>query len=205
MKALAILLGLATAALAGEYAVLGNGFRLYADRHEADGASIRLYSKGGMTEFPAFQIAGFEMEEQIAPPPAPPAASLLTPQELVTVAAKKHGLPPAFVDSVVDAESGYRVDAVSSKGAIGLMQLMPATAQAYGADPSVPQQNVEAGTQYLRELLLRYKDDENQVSRAVAAYNAGPGAVDRYRGVPPYRETQTHVLRVIQKYEQAQK
>ncbi len=100
--------------------------------------------------------------------------------------------------SVVAVESGYRSDARSRKGAIGLMQLMPATARAYGADPADPKQNVEAGTRYLRDLLVKY---DGRVSHALAAYNAGPGAVDRYHGVPPYRETLDYIARVIRKYE----
>jgi soluble lytic murein transglycosylase-like protein len=101
---------------------------------------------------------------------------------------------------VVAAESGFRTNALSNKGAIGLMQLMPATAREYGANPQDPKQNVEAGTRYLRDLLWKYRNDDHQVSRALAAYNAGPGAVDRYHGIPPYRETLAYVERVLRKY-----
>jgi soluble lytic murein transglycosylase-like protein len=80
------------------------------------------------------------------------------------------------------------------------MQLMPGTARDLGADPNVPEQNVDAGTKYLRDLLIKYEDKDDQVARAVAAYNAGPGAVDKYRGVPPYTETQTYVRRVLRDY-----
>jgi hypothetical protein len=192
---------LAVTCLAGEYAVLSTGFRIHADRHETDGSVVRLYVNGGMMQLPAARIAGFEAEEQIpqTPTPAPLAATSPTPEELVTAAAERNGLPPALVHSVVAAESGYRTNAVSRKGAVGLMQLMPATAREYGADPADPRQNVEAGTQYLRDLLLRY---DGRVSRALAAYNAGPGVIDRYRGVPPYRETRAYVARVIRKYDQ---
>jgi soluble lytic murein transglycosylase-like protein len=99
---------------------------------------------------------------------------------------------------VVAAESAYRPDAVSPKGAIGLMQLMPGTAAQYGADPMDPAQNVEAGTAYLRDLLLKYNGD---VAAALAAYNAGPGAVDRYHGVPPYAETRSYVGKVIRNWQ----
>lgn len=194
--------GLASSCLAGEYAVLSNGFRVYADRHEIDGSTVRLHANGGITEVPASQITVFETEEDV-PKPASPEASPerpTSPKELITHAAKRHGLPPEFVHSVVAAESAYRPDAVSRKGAIGLMQLMPGTAHEYGADPKDPKQNVEAGTKYLRDLLVKY---DGRVSRALAAYNAGPGAVDRYRGVPPYRETQAYVARVIRQYEKA--
>jgi soluble lytic murein transglycosylase-like protein len=117
----------------------------------------------------------------------------------------KHGVPAAFVKSIVAVESNFNPDAVSPKGAVGLMQLMPATAQEYGADPTVPEQNVDAGTQYLKSLLKRYSRYRNGLSRAIAAYNAGPAIVDRYRGVPPYRETRGYVARVLVYLRQYQK
>ena len=80
------------------------------------------------------------------------------------------------------------------------MQLMPGTARELGVDPNVPEQNVEAGTRYLRDLLIKYEGKDDQVARAVAAYNAGPGAVDKYKGVPPYMETQAYVRRVLLDY-----
>jgi soluble lytic murein transglycosylase-like protein len=108
------------------------------------------------------------------------------------------------VRSVAKAESGYHVDAVSPKGAIGLMQLIPGTAAALNADPHDPAQNVEAGARYLRDLLLKYENDPHQVSKALAAYNAGPGAVDKYKGIPPYRETIDYVNRVVKDYAKQQ-
>jgi soluble lytic murein transglycosylase-like protein len=116
---------------------------------------------------------------------------------IIRTAAVKHKVPAAFVKSIVAAESNFDPNALSPKGAIGLMQLMPATAQEYGADPAIPEQNVDAGTQYLGWLLKRYGKHRNGLSRAIAAYNAGPGAVDRYRGIPPYRETRSYVARVL--------
>jgi soluble lytic murein transglycosylase-like protein len=184
--------------------VLSTGFRIHADRHEAEGAIVRLYANGGMTEMPAQQIAGFESDGE-APKPSTSSPKVTPavpgPKELVTAAALRNGLPPEFVHSVVSTESAYRTNAVSRKGAIGLMQLMPATASEYGADPTDPRQNVEAGTRYLRDLLLKYQNSDHQVSRALAAYNAGPGAVDRHHGVPPYRETLAYVGRVLRRYE----
>jgi soluble lytic murein transglycosylase-like protein len=152
---------------------------------------------------PASNVTGFEVDEPPAlapalvpealpPPPvvAPPARS---PVELADDAADKYGLPRLLVRSVMAAESGFQLDAVSPKGAIGLMQLMPATAQDLGVDPHDPAQNVDAGVRYLRDLLNRY---DGGLWRALAAYNAGPGAVDKYHWVPPYQETINYVSRI---------
>ncbi len=204
MKALILTLALTVSSFGGEFAVLSTGYRLHADHHDLDGSQVRLYQKdGGFTELEASLVTGYETE---AEPPAPPvaptpvaktAAPILSPHELVEAAAKRNGLPAGFVHSVVKAESGYNVAALSPKGAIGLMQLMPGTAQAHNADPHDPAQNVEAGAAYLRELLIKYDGDAR---RALAAYNAGPGAVDKYNGVPPYSETQTYIERVLKNY-----
>jgi soluble lytic murein transglycosylase-like protein len=198
---------------AGEYVVLGSGLRLHADRHEAEGGTVRIYSAGGVVEMAETAIAGYEQEEVVAtaipaPPPviAPVAApKQQTPQDLAAQAAKKYLLPDSFVRSVMKAESGFQPNAVSPKGAIGLMQLMPDTARELGVDPRDPNQNVDAGAQYLRALLARYESDPNQVLLALAAYNAGPGAVDRYHGVPPYRETREYILRVLKNWDQSAK
>jgi len=206
-KLLCALAALAGSCFAGEYAILSTGFRIHADRHETDGAVVRLYANGGVTEVPAANITRFEAEEAMTPPAAKEAQTAEpahSPEELVNAAATRNGLPPGLVHSLVAAESAYRVDAVSRRGAIGLMQLMPDTARAYGADPTDPKQNVAAGAQYLRDLLLKYQYDDHQVSRALAAYNAGPGAVDRYHGVPPYRETRAYIERVLRRYEKTQ-
>jgi soluble lytic murein transglycosylase-like protein len=116
---------------------------------------------------------------------------------IIHAAAAKHNISAAIVKSIVAAESNFDPHALSPTGAIGLMQLMPATAHEYGADPTVPEQNVDAGTQYLGRLLKRYARHRNGLSRAIAAYNAGPGVVDRCHGIPPYRETRTYVARVL--------
>jgi soluble lytic murein transglycosylase-like protein len=213
MKLLLSFLTVTLVAHAGEYVVLSSGFRLHADSHVIDGPVIRLHTSQGVIEMPATMVAAFELEEYAPPAPAPPqpppalieARQDLTPQELATRAAIHVGLPPAIVQSVAKAESGYRLDAVSPKGAVGLMQLMPATAAELNADPHDPAQNAEAGAKYLRDLLLKYEKDPHQVSKAVAAYNAGPGAVDKYHGIPPYRETIEYVNRVLKQYEEEQK
>jgi soluble lytic murein transglycosylase-like protein len=174
---------------------------------------IRLQTSQGAIEIPASLVVAFEQEEyapQPAPAPkspqsAPPASAVATPQELITRAAIQAGLPPEIVHSIARAESGYRIDALSPKGAIGLMQLMPQTAAELNADPYDPAQNAEAGARYLRDLLLKYESDPHQVSKAIAAYNAGPSAVDKYNGIPPYRETIDYVQRVLKEYQKQQK
>jgi hypothetical protein len=204
---------LATPVWAGEYVVLGNGFRLHADRHEVDGAIVRVFSGAGVTEMPASAITGYELEEIL--PPAPvvqtppvketpvPEPAAATPAEFAAQAAKKFQLPGSFVRSVMKAESGFQPNVVSPKGAIGLMQLLPATARELGVDPGDPQENANGGAQYLRDLLARYESDPNQVLLALAAYNAGPGAVERYHGVPPFRETREYILRVLKNWDSA--
>ena len=210
MKLFFWLVSFSVAAQAGEYVVLSNGFRIHADSHVIDGDVMRLQISQGAIEIPSNSVATIETEDYTPPPPpvapvpTPEMQRELTPQELITRAAIHNGLPPAIVRSVAKAESGYHADALSSKGAIGLMQLMPATAAALNADPHDPAQNVEAGARYLRDLLLKYENDPHQVSKALAAYNAGPGAVDKYKGVPPYRETIQYVNRVIKSYEAGQ-
>jgi soluble lytic murein transglycosylase-like protein len=125
----------------------------------------------------------------------------LSPSEirsLVNGASAETGVPQALVNAVLMAESAGDPSAVSSAGAQGLMQLMPGTAAGCGiADAFDPQENVHCGSSYLRSLLRRYHDN---VTLAVAAYNAGPGAVDRYHGVPPYAETRAYVTRVLSAY-----
>jgi soluble lytic murein transglycosylase-like protein len=192
-------------AFAGEYAVLSTGFRIHAERHEVDGPTTRLFTKEGMIEVPSTSVAEFEAEDFVAPiavaspeAPAPAPTKTLDPRTLIREAALRNSLPPAFVASVAKAESAMKQSAVSPKGAIGVMQLMPATATALAADPHDAGQNIDAGTRLLRELLLKYDGD---VVKALAAYNAGPGAVARYNGLPPYRETQVYVNRVIQDYQ----
>jgi soluble lytic murein transglycosylase-like protein len=147
----------------------------------------------------------FGFSAPAAPAIEPPLESSLRPNPkkpvdtdtMIRKAAKKHRVPVAFVKSIVAAESNFDCKAVSPKGAIGLMQLMPKTALEYGADPSIPEQNIDAGTRYLRVLMDRYGKHHNCLTRVIAAYNAGPGNVDRYRGVPPFRETRGYVVRVL--------
>ena len=193
-------LAAALPAFGGEFAVLSNGFRIHAERHEIAGSNVLLYTKDGLTEMPAATVASFETEEY-SPPPVPVAAPTPAPVKdataLVRDAACRTGLPPALVESVARVESNLRPDAVSPKGALGVMQLMPSTARALEADPHDTAQNIDAGARLLRELLIKY---DGNVVKALSAYNAGAGAVDRYHGMPPYAETRDYVDKVIRAY-----
>lgn len=118
---------------------------------------------------------------------------------LITKYADKNGLDEDFVKAVINQESGFNPNATSHCGAMGLMQLMPATAQGLGVvDAYNPEQNIEGGTKYLKGLMDRFGGDK---SLALAAYNAGPNAVKKYNGIPPYAETQNYVKKVLSKYD----
>lgn len=210
------LIGLCLLALpvwSAENITLKTGYTLAADRHEVTEGTVRIFSGDEITEMPASLIANVEQiqeqpKSEAVQPPAPPAAAAVeeptpvetTPIALALTAAHKYSLPDAFVAGVMRAESGFNPAAVSPKGAIGLMQLMPDTARDLGVDPKNPGENADAGTRYLRDLLARYEDQPNQVELALAAYNAGPAAVDKYHGVPPYRETHDYILRVLKSW-----
>lgn len=196
------LLILLTAALpltAGEYAVLRNGYRLRVERHESTESGTRLYLPGGgWVDVRDDDIARLEPEEAVAAPPAMVPVATLSLTDIVRQSGRRNGLDPDLIHSVIAAESAGNPRAVSPKGAAGLMQLMPLTARSLNvSDVFDPTQNVEAGAKYLRRLLDQYDHD---LSKALAAYNAGPAKVDAYRGLPPYRETQQYVKRVISSF-----
>jgi soluble lytic murein transglycosylase-like protein len=192
--------------LLADVAVLTTGARLPADRVERDGAKVILHSGAGRIEIDASLLADVEHipEPAAAPAPEPPAPPTQQApksiKELITEAADRHGLPPEIVHALVMTESAYNAKALSPKGAIGLMQLMPGTARALQADPHNVAENIDAGTRLLRDLLLKYQNEDRPVSKALAAYNAGPGAVAKYKGVPPYRETVNYVDKVLARY-----
>ncbi len=186
-----------------EIANLRNGFSIRAERHESVGDTTRLYTgappNAGYIDVPTAQIEGFE----VAPPDLQPAATVesrkaLDLKALVSDASDRSQVDADFIASVIRAESGNNPKAVSRKGAQGLMQLMPGTASKLGVKDSFdPAQNIDAGVRYLRELLVLY---DNDMVKALAAYNAGPQRVQQYKGVPPYRETHAYVARIITDY-----
>ena len=193
---LLVALGLAATCIhASDVAQLQNGFSIPHERSEAMGNVTRLYlaatSSSSYVDVPTAQIVTIEHEA-----PAPTSApSPVTVHDAVAAASGTSGIDSDLIDSVIKAESNFNPHAISRKGARGLMQLMPATAEQLGVkDAFDPQANVDAGSRYLRDLLLEYHRD---LAKALAAYNAGAGPVDRYHGVPPYRETYTYVSRVI--------
>ncbi len=118
----------------------------------------------------------------------------------IALAADSAALSPELVEAVVWRESDFRTDAVSRSGAVGEMQLMPGTARTLGVDPRRSDQNLKGGAAYLTAMMRRYDGD---LVRALAAYNAGPGAVDRYKGVPPFKETQAYVAAIMDRLSRA--
>jgi hypothetical protein len=199
-------------ALAAEHITLKNGFDLLCDHRELQGSHVRLFlskSESNFLDVDAAEIASAEWVPD--PPPAAPvlaaASAASVPEhvpdaaelhQMVTQAGGKHNLDVDLLESVIRAESGGHIRAVSRTGARGLMQLMPGTAEELGvADSFAPDQNISGGTAYLNSLLERYHDN---LALALAAYNAGPAAVDKYHGIPPYRETRSYVARVIHEF-----
>jgi len=196
----------AVAPASAELALLTTGLRLAITGHEFQGDRVVLHlPNGGQIICARSLIVRFEADS--APPP--PAEILLeaeilveatSPQALprpfaaiIDAASVRHGVDAALLFALIEVESSYRPNAVSPKGAMGLMQLMPATAQQYAvADPYDPSDNVEAGTQHLRSLLDRY-----DVDSALAAYNAGEGSVRKFGGVPPFPETRRYVTKIL--------
>lgn len=193
-----LLAGLALSAgtlFASDLAVLHNGFSIRHQRREERGDIVRLYLDGDSSyvDVPSGEIERFEPDSS---PPASPGPQNL--KETIESISARHHLDPDLVNSVIRAESGFNPRAISPKGAQGLMQLMPGTASGLGvADRFDPGANVEGGSRYLRALLERYNFD---LIKALAAYNAGPGRVEHYRGLPPYFETQAYVARVIRDF-----
>ena len=210
---------------AAEHVTLKNGFELDCTRRAVVGDRVRLYflpqgssladvnDDANYVEVAADAVVRVETIADPLPLPQAPGAKLkpaatknnlpATPtpaemRELLAHAGTAHNIDADLLASVVRAESNGQVRAVSRAGAQGLMQLMPATANDLGVqDAFRADQNIAGGTAYLDALLTKYRDN---IALALAAYNAGPAAVDRYHGIPPYRETQAYVARVIREF-----
>lgn len=200
-----VALGAASLAFGAERAKLANGFSIDCLHHAQVDGKLRLYTSAdgnSYIEFPASEVTGFEALPD--PPPAVVKASVTAPLthadlgQILAGAGREHDLDVDLLASVVKAESAGNPRAVSRTGARGLMQLMPGTAAELGVKNSfAAEENVGGGSAYLDALLKRYG---NNLALALAAYNAGPAAVDRYHGVPPYRETRLYVARVIREF-----
>lgn len=181
---------------AADLAHLRNGFTIRHDRREVIGDKTRLYTAGGFVEVPTEEIVDYEHDD--ISQPAPELNTTKTIPEHVAEASKSTGIDPDFLNSVIHHESGFNPRAVSKKGAKGLMQLMPQTADQLGVRDSFdPGQNIQGGAAYLRQLLELYHGD---AQKALAAYNAGPHRVQQYNGVPPYNETRAYVAGIIREY-----
>jgi soluble lytic murein transglycosylase-like protein len=212
----AVVFGVAAlSAQAAERITLRNGFEMRCDHHAQVADKVRLYTgtdDQSFIEFPADNVMGVDQVPDPPPPPpeiaevpAPPVKPAFDAKlsqedlhELLTKAGNDHNVDVDLLASLVHAESGGNARAVSRTGAKGLMQLMPKTASSLGVDDSFrPDQNVRGGTTYLDSLLTYYHDN---LALALAAYNAGPAAVDKYHGIPPYAETRVYVARVIHEF-----
>jgi hypothetical protein len=210
--------------VASDLAVLRNGFSIRHERREVIGAVTRLYvgsDRSSYVDIPTLEIdhfeeapasvVGLQASVQQASGSRPQASGTLNVRpgarvvrdvvdlnQVVSEASGKYRLDPDLVNSVIKAESGFNVRAVSRKGAQGLMQLMPNTASKLGVPNAFDAQaNVDGGTRYLRELLERYNFD---LVKALAAYNAGPRRVEQYGGLPPYYETHAYVARIVKDF-----
>jgi soluble lytic murein transglycosylase-like protein len=200
----------AACAYGAEQATLANGFAIRCDHHALIDGRMRLYmsaTQDSYIEFAPAEITAFDVVPDLpataerSSTTASDASAKLTSgdlHEMLARAGTATNIDEDLLASVVKAESGGNARAVSRAGAQGLMQLMPATAAGLGVQDSFqPEQNVRGGSAYLDALLVRYHDN---VALALAAYNAGPAAVDKYHGIPPYAETRAYVARVIHEF-----
>jgi soluble lytic murein transglycosylase-like protein len=186
-----------------ELVYLASGFPLEVQSHTEANQTLLLRMATGTLELPTAAVARIELvpddsERTVANRPSPPNESV----EILNAAATGQGLPPELVQSVARIESGLRQEALSPKGALGLMQLMPGTAAELGIRVNCANDNARGGAKYLRNLLLHYRGD---TVLALAAYNAGPGAVAKFGGVPPYAETRRYVQSVLREFAREQK
>jgi soluble lytic murein transglycosylase-like protein len=203
LKRAALLLSLgllAAPALRAEYVVLRSGQRLKVTGYQVVGDKYRLQMGGGTVEIAAEDLVAIEPEEVFTPLPAQPVVKAPY-RELVEAAAERYKVDADLITSVIAVESNFDPKALSPKNARGLMQLLPETAERLGVQNIYdPQENIDAGTRYLRELLQTYNND---LALALAAYNAGPERVQQYGRVPPFAETLSYVRRVKRTYEKS--
>jgi soluble lytic murein transglycosylase-like protein len=201
--ALSFVVCLAAAAPArAELAFFAGGATMSVKAHRLDGESLVLSLRSGgeivcdpslILRFTPDEVPYPEPEAVVAAAPVP-ALGTVPYGEIIDSMAAEHGVPARLVRAVIKVESDYQERARSPKGAMGLMQLMPGTAKRFAvADPYNPQQNIEGGVKYLKFLLDRFPT----TGLALAAYNAGEAAVDRFRGIPPYAETRDYVARIL--------
>jgi hypothetical protein len=203
LKQIALLLALlllGATALRAEYVVLRSGQRLKVTGYQLLGDKYRLQMAGGTIEVAVEDVTAIEPEEVFTPLPAKP--DIKPPfRELVEAAAARYKVDADLITSVIAVESNFDPKAVSPKNARGLMQLLPETAARFGVlNIFDPQENIDAGTRYLRDLLQKYNND---LVLALAAYNAGPESVQLYGRVPPFPETLSYVRRVKRSYEKS--
>jgi hypothetical protein len=181
-----------------EYIVLRSGQRLNVSGYQLLGDTYRLQMAGGTVVIAAEDVAGIEPEELFAPP-KPTDNSKAPFRELIEAASAQYKVDADLITSVIAVESNFEPKAISRRNARGLMQLLPETAVRLGVkDIFDPEQNINAGTRYLSDLLQRYNND---VVLALAAYNAGPERVGKFGSVPPYAETISYIRRVKRTYE----
>jgi hypothetical protein len=183
-----------------EYVALKSGQRLHVTGYQLLGDKYRLQIAGGVVEVPVEEVVSIDPEDTFAPLPTPMAATAPL-REIVKAAAARYSVDADLILSVIAAESNFDPKAVSKKNARGLMQLLPETATRFGVQNIFdPQENIDAGTHYLRDLLQRYNYD---LALALAAYNAGPERVQQFGRVPPYAETVSYIRRVKRGYEKS--
>jgi hypothetical protein len=189
-----------TPCLRAEYVSLRNGQRLHVSSYQLLGDKYRLQIAGGVVEVPMEEVVSIDPEDTFAPlpPSITPGAPL---HEIVKAASTRYSVDADLIFSVIAAESNFDPKAISKKNARGLMQLLPETAARFGVHNIFdPQENIDAGTHYLRDLLQRYNYD---LALALAAYNAGPERVQQFGRVPPYAETASYIRRVKRGYEKS--